>query len=66
MGRRGGAMNLPPPDRWLDTKGVAAFLAVHYKTVVRLRADGLPCHRLLGRLRYDPGEVARWLRQRGD
>lgn len=48
--------------RLLTLPEVARYLQVHEKTVQRwIATRGLPCVRLGARLRFDAGDVLRWL-----
>ena len=56
---QGGAIEL-----W-KAADVAAYLRVHPKDVYELTAlRGLPCLRIGRRLRFDPGDVLRWVEAR--
>jgi excisionase family DNA binding protein len=59
---RGAVEDLRP---LLTLAEVAAHFRVHEKTVQRwVRTRGLPCLRLGTRLRFDSGDVLRWLSAR--
>ena len=50
---------------FLNTAALARQLGVAEKTIRRqTRENGLPAHRVGRVFRYDPDEVARWLRER--
>jgi hypothetical protein len=60
------AANAAPEPEWLDTKGVAALLGVHPRSVPQyVRRDGLPCKRLGPKtVRYERAAVLAWIASR--
>lgn len=49
----------------LTTKQVAELLQLHPKTVERMaRAGRIPSHRVSGRARFQPSDIASWLAAR--
>lgn len=54
------------PADWLDTKGAAALIKVHPRSIVRLvRDEGLPVVKLGPKtLRFEREAVLRWLARR--
>ena len=56
--------HVPAVGLW-TTKDCARFLCIHPKTLLRLvRTSGFPVVRVGGRCRFEPDQVARWLRRR--
>jgi len=57
--------NAATPATLWKVPDVAAYLRVHPKDVYELTAlHGLPCIRFGRRLRFDPGDVFRWVEAR--
>jgi len=52
-------------ERLLTVREVASFLGIHEKTIYRwIRSRRLPCVRVGTRLRFQPGDVLRWVSAR--
>lgn len=48
----------------LSSRQVADLLSVHLETLYRWTADGFPCVRVRGRLKFDPLAIAAYLEER--
>lgn len=63
--RRALEAQKPPESEWLDTRGAAALLGIHPRSVPKYVARGLPCKRLGPKtVRYERAAVTAWIAAR--
>jgi hypothetical protein len=53
------------PEPWLDRKALAEHLGCSVRSVELRMAEGMPCWRVMGRVKFRISEVEPWLEERG-
>jgi hypothetical protein len=52
-------------ERWLDRRALAEHLGCSVRSVELRMADGMPCWKVMGRVKFRVSEVEPWLRDNG-
>jgi hypothetical protein len=60
---RGGVTDRFEP--WLDRKALAEHLGCSVRSVELRMAEGMPCWRVMGRVKFRASEVEPWLEEHG-